>query len=180
MDTHAAWERALKETEIIRARIMGLQSLSETHVPYILLSPSSINLGDTVVRRGEVLVHKPTLILPPHVPQFEGFDFEKPQEEVDEDMIINFLLVRGISLPSMKYNNTTQSLDLFEGSVEKAISFYGNRLQREENTSTGLVVGPEDIWQFSLLIFICAQIAKNSTMDIRRLLDEYHRKDGDV
>lgn len=176
MDTHEAWEEALKKTDIIRSRIMGLQTFGETHVPYILLSPSQINIGDTVVREGKVIVHKPTLILPPHVPQFEGFDFDNDKDPVDEDLMINFLLVRGISLPSLKYDNTTTSLTVFEGSVDDAISFYGNKLQREENTSTGLIVGPEDLWHFSLIIFICAQIARNSTSDIRRLLDEYHRK----
>jgi hypothetical protein len=179
MDAHAAWEQALKKTTIVRTRIMGLQTFSETQVPYILLSPSSINIGDTVVRQGKVVVHKPSLILPPHVPQFEGFDFEKPEDPVDEDMMINFLLVRGITLPSLKYDNKTHSLDIFEGSVDAAISFYGNKLQREENTSTGLMTGPEDLWQFSLLIFICAQVARNSSSDIRRLLDEYHRKSLD-
>lgn len=179
MDVHASWERALKETEIIRARIMGLQTFHETEVPYIHLSPSSINVGDTVVRRGQVLVHKPTLILPPHIPQFEGFEFANEMNSFDEEVILNFLLVRGVSLPSLKYNNTVHQLDLFEGNMQDAVSFYGNRLQREENTTTGLLTGPEDVWPFSLLIFICAQVAKNSSTDIRRLLDEYRRKNGE-
>ncbi len=117
--------------------------------------------------------------MPPHVPQFEGFDFKNTDDPIDEDMMINFLLVRGITLPSLKYDNTTHSLDVFEGNVDDAVSFYGNKLQREENTSTGLMTGPEDVWQFSLLIFICAQVARNSSSDIRRLLDEYHRKNTD-
>ena len=57
MDVHSAWEKALQETNIVRSRVIGLQTFSETHVPYILLSPSTINEGDTVVRTGEVLVH---------------------------------------------------------------------------------------------------------------------------
>ena len=175
MDAHYAWERALSETDIIRSRVMSLQTFSETHVPYILLSPSTINYGDTVVRQGEVLIHKPTLILPPYIPQFEGFDFDK-EGDFNEDTMINFLMVRGVSLPSMKYDNKVSSLDVFEGKIEDAISFHGNRLQREENTAAGLITGPEDVWQFSLLIFVCAQIAKNSSVDIRRLLDEYHKK----
>lgn len=179
MDTHQAWERALRETEIIRARVMALQTFGETHVPYILLSPSAINLGDTVVRQGEVLVNKPSLILPPHAPQFEGFDFANDAMPVNEDTMINFLLVRGVTLPSMKYDNQTHSLSVFEGNVQDAISFHGNRLAREENTSVGLLTGPEDLWHFSLLIFICAQVARNSATDIRRLLDEYHRKNID-
>jgi hypothetical protein len=175
MDIQQAFEKALKETDIIRSRVMSLQTFADTQVPYILLSASSINLGDTVVRKGEVVVQKPSLILPPNLPQFDGFDMDE-KEVLDSDAMINFLLVRGISLPSMKYNNTTSSLDVFEGNVDDAIKHYGNRMQSQENTSTGLLVGPEDVWPFSLLIFICSQIAKNSSTDIRRLLDQWHQK----
>jgi hypothetical protein len=175
MDVHSAWEKALQETDIVRSRVTGLQTFSETHVPYILLSPSMINEGDTVVRTGEVLVHRPSLILPPNIPQLEGFNFDG-EDSFKEDSMINFLMVRGITLPSMKYDNKVSSLNVFEGKIEDAIGVYGNRLQREENTSAGLICGPDEVWQLSLLIFVCSQIAKNSSADIRRLLDEYHKK----
>jgi hypothetical protein len=175
MDIQDGFEKALKETDIIRSRVLSLQTFADTQVPYILLSASSMNLGDTVVRTGEVVVQKPALILPPHIPQFEGFKMQDDQD-LDSDSMINFLLVRGVSLPSMKYNNKTSSLDIFEGNVDDAIKHYGNHLQAQENTSTGLLVGPEDVWPFSLLIFICAQIARNSSADIRKLLDQWNQK----
>lgn len=174
MDISEAWTKALRETEIIRSRVLGLQTFDKTNVPYVLLSASAVNPGDTVVRAGEVMVDRPSLILPPHIPQFEGFSFDETQ--ADEDALINFLLVRGVNLPSLKYNNKTNMLDIYEGKLEEAIAHYGNRLQREENTVAGLIVGPEDVWQFSLLIFICSQIAKNSSSDIRRLLEEFRRR----
>jgi len=130
MDSTSAWEKALRETNIIRSRIIGLQTFGETQVPYILLSPSTINEGDTVVRTGEVLVHRPSLILPPNIPQLEGFNFEDEEGPFKENTMINFLMVRGITLPSMKYDNKIFSLNVFEGKIENAIGFYGNRLQR--------------------------------------------------
>ena len=175
MNIQESFEKALKETDIIRSRVLSLQTFADTHVPYVLLSASSINPGDTVVRKGEVLVQKPSLILPPNIPQFEGFD-NQDMPVLDSDAMINFLLVRGISLPSMRYNNTTSSLDVFEGNLDAAIKHYGNHMQSQENTSTGLVVAPEDVWPFSLLIFICSQIAKNSSVDMRRLLDQWRQK----
>ena len=75
MKAYENWEKALKKTEIIRPRIQSMMTFSETSMPYILLSESSINMGDTVVRKGEVVVERPTLILPPNIPQFEGFEF---------------------------------------------------------------------------------------------------------
>ena len=174
MNIHDAWDKALRETDIIRSRVQSLQTFKETHVPYVLLSASSINPGDTVVRKGEVVVDRPSLILPPNIPQLEGFSLEGLGPSHEESMV-NFLLVRGVSVPSLKYDNKTHSLDVFEGDVHAAIRHYGDLLQRQENTLAGLLVGPQDVWPFSLLIFICSQIAKNSATDIRRLLDEYHR-----
>jgi len=87
--------------------------------------------------------------------------------------------VRGISIPSLRYDNKTSSLDIYEGKLSKAIKHYEKDLQQQEDVQTGLVVGPEDCWQFSLLVFICSQIIKNADQDIQRLLDEYHRKKED-
>ncbi len=176
MDLHDAWSKALKNTEIVRARVSALQTFQSTHVPYILLCESEINIGDTVVRRGEVMVDKPSLILPPNMPQLEGFEF--PQEQpFDEQAMINFLLIRGISLPSMKYNNKTYNLDVFEGNLDKAVKHFLKELQQQENVSAGLLVGPEDVWQFSLLIFICSQITRNTEVDIRKLIEDYKKRE---
>lgn len=172
------WARAMKQTEIIRSRVKALSTMGDTHVPYVLLSESSINVGDTVVRKGEVLVHKPALFIPPNNPQFQGFEFES-DAQFDENSFINFLIVRGINIPSLRYDNHTSSLDIYEGKLSKAISDYDGTLQKQEDVRTGLLAGPEDCWQFSILIFICSQIIKNADQDIRRLLDEYHRKKGD-
>lgn len=174
MDIHEIWAKALKHTEIIRPRVRGLMTLRETQVPYLVLSESSVNPGDTVVRRGELLVEKPSLILPPHLPQFTGFEFEN--NDMQEDAFINFLLVRGISLPSLRYNNSTNSLNVYEGDIEKAIAHYKEMLQQEENVSTGLIAGPEDCWQFSVLIYICSQIVRNADADIRHLMQEFKKR----
>ena len=175
MDIHEAWNRALKYTEIIRPRVQSLLTFKDTHVPYILLSESSVNLGDTVVRRGEVIVEKPSLILPPNIPQFDGFEFEEKLKE-NKDRIMDFFLVRGMSIPSLHYNNKIYLIDIFEGNLNKAVSHYQEMLQHQENVQAGLMTGPEDCWQFSLIIYICSQIVKNADVDIRKLLDEYKKK----
>jgi len=175
MDPYKAWEKALKKTEIIRSRVKELMTFASTSVPYILLSESEVDQSDTVVRRGEVLVRRPALILPPNLPQFEGFEFER-QGEAWENNVSNFLLVRGIQMPSMRYDNRTQSLDIFEGNLSKAVMHYNGTLERQENVQAGLLTGPQDCWQFSLLIYISSQIMRNAETDIRKLLDEYKKK----
>ena len=175
MDLQNSWNKALRNTEIIRSRVQSLLTFSETVVPYVVLSESTINSGDTVVRKCQVVVEKPSLILPPNIPQFEGFEFDQDLAQ-DENSLVNFLLVRGISFPSLKYNNQTISLDVYEGKLKDAIGFYLEQLQQEENVNTGLITGPQDCWQFSVLIFIASQIAKNADTDVKRLLEEYRKK----
>jgi hypothetical protein len=177
MDIYEAWTRALKNTEIIRPRLQALMTFRETNVPYIFLSESSINLGDTVVRRGEVVVEKPSLILPPNIPQFNGFEFEEKIAK-EKEGIVDFLLIRGLTIPSLHYNNKTYMIDVFEGSLNKAVSHYKELLQHQENMQAGLVTGPEDCWQFSVIIYICAQIAKNANTDIQKILDQFKKNNN--
>ncbi|MCX5681082.1 MAG: hypothetical protein NT079_02185 [Candidatus Omnitrophica bacterium] len=125
------WEKALSHTEIVRPRIKNLLTFDDTKVPYILLSASSVNLGDTVVRKGDVTVTRPSLILPPNIPQLDGFKFE--EDGASQDGIVNFLMVRGVSIPSLKYDNHTYSVDVHEDNLDNATAFYKEYLQRRED-----------------------------------------------
>ena len=175
MDIQDYWEKALKNTEVIRPRIQSLSVSSATQLPYIFLAESGLNQGDTVVRKGEVMVDRPSLILPSNLPQLEGFD---PDENLpwDPARLMNFLLIRGIRFPSLKYNNKIHSLDIFEGRLKQAVGHYLHELQEKENLSTGLVMGPEDCWQLSLLIFIAGQVIRQAEGDIRKLWEDFGNK----
>ncbi len=175
MDIQDSWEKALKHTEIVRPRVQPLHTFEATHLPYIFLAESILNTGDTVVRKGEIMVEKPAIILPQNLPQFEGFEFEK-EFSSHQDFLSTFLLVRGIKFPSMKYNNKIESLDVHEGKVMQTINHFLSELQKKEDVSTGLVVGPEDCWQFSVLIFICSQILKQTDGDLKKLFDKFRNE----
>jgi len=174
MDIEKTWEKALKYTEIIRPRVEPLHTFKTTHLPYVFLAESSVNEGDCVVRKGEVLVEKPSIILPPDSPQLDGFDF-KDVSLRQQDTIISFFLVRGIGFPSMKYNNKTYSLDIFEGRLSQAIEKHTHELQKAENVTSGLVIGPADCWQFSILIFVGMQILRSTDNDIKNLMNRGRR-----
>lgn len=177
MNLYDAWDKSLKTTEIVRPRVRGLSSTSATRLPYIFLAESSINNGDSVVRKGEIEVGKPAIILPSNLPQITGFDFDA-EPEINPDAIMNFLLVRGIQIPSMKYNNLTSSVDVFEGKLSDAIKSNLKNLQRTEDTETTLLTGGESLWQFALLIFIGLQASRAAQSDFKHLLDEWRRKGG--
>ena len=175
MDLEEKWEKALKHTEIVRARLRNLLTFEPTHLPYIFLGESAVNMGDTVVRKGKVVVDKPLLILPPHYPQFEGFKF-KDDFNVDEEKIRTFLLLRGLSFPSLKYTNEISSLEIYEGSLEKATKEFKGELEKKEDVQTGLILGPEDCWQFSIIIYTGILMLKSASGDIKRILERFRRR----
>lgn len=175
MDVQKNWEQALKNTQIIRPRLAGLSVSTNTKLPYIFLSEAAVNEGDTVVRSGKILVEKPALLLPSYLPQFEGFDLGLELQS----SLTNFFLIRGITFPSLKYNNEMYALNIYEGKLEKAITHYLDKLKKEEDIQTGLITGPGEIWQFCLLVFICGQVEKSSTQDIKKLLEGFKKNQHD-
>ncbi|MBN1405190.1 MAG: hypothetical protein JW946_01570 [Candidatus Omnitrophica bacterium] len=172
MDIGESWDKALRNTEIIRTRVCMLETFAHTEIPYIFLAESSLNTGDTVVRTGKLVVEKPAIILPGNPPQLSGFDFEDLLS-VDSDKVLDFLLIRGVRFPSLRYNNQVSTVDIYEDSLKKAIAHYKDKLQRMEDVHTGLIAGPEDCWQFSVLIFIGIVASRSAQQDIRRLFDGY-------
>lgn len=175
MNIQETWEKALKTTEIVRARMHPLNTFEATRLPYIFIAPSLVNSGDAVVRKGEVTVEKPAIVMPFNLPQFQGFAIEE-EHEIQEEMLKNFLLVRGVNFPSMKYNNKTSSIDVFEGRLPKAIEFHHNQLQRDEEVHTSLITGMEDVWQFAVMILVCGQVSRSADGDIKKLFDDFNRR----
>lgn len=156
-------------------RLQDLATFDATTVPYIFLAESSVNPGDTVVRKGHVLIERPGIVLPKLSPQFEGFEFETDLH-LSDDAIATFLLVRGVQFPSLKYRHQLSSLDLLEESLQTAIERFTQQLTVAEDIKTGLLVGPEDVWQFSVLLLVGALVVRSAEGDLRRLLDEWRKR----
>jgi hypothetical protein len=175
MDIQELWDRARKHTEILRMRLQDLATFDATTVPYIFLAESSINPGDTVVRQGQVLIQRPAIILPHFSPHFEGFEFDDILH-LSDSTLATFFLMRGIQFPSLKYRHQLSLLDVREGPLQQAIDHFEDQLKRAEDTTTGLVLGPEDAWQFSLLLLVGALVVRSAEGDLRRLLEEWRKR----
>lgn len=175
MDIEELWDQARRRTEILRMRLQDLSTFEATAIPYIFLAESSVNPGDTVVRKGRVLIERPSIVLPGFSPQLKGFEFE-PDLHINDDAVATFLLVRGIHFPSLKYQHQGTSLDLVEGPLQQAVHHVEDQLKRAEDTHTGLVLGPEEAWQFSILFLIGALVVRSTDGDLRRILDEWRKR----
>ena len=174
-DLQELWDKARKRTEIVRMRLSDLSTFEATAAPYIFLAESSLNPGDTVVRKGQVLIERPSIVLPNFSPQFEGFKFEEDLHLTDES-VATFLLVRGIQFPSLRYRHELSSLDVYESSLQKAADQFHQQLKASEDITTGLVIGPEDAWQFSILLLVGALVVRSAQGDLRRILEEWRRR----
>ena len=177
MDIQELWDKARKQTEILRLRLQDLATFEATAVPYVFLAESSLNQGDTVVRKGQVLIERPSIVLPGVSPQFEGFDFEQDLH-VSENAVATFLLIRGIQFPSLKYRHQISSLDVYEGELRRAITHFQEHLTRAEDIKTGLIIGPEEAWQFSLLLLVGALVVRSAEGDLRRILEAWRKRQG--
>jgi hypothetical protein len=175
MDIHELWEQARKRTEILRMRLSDLSTFEATAVPYLFLAESSVNPGDTVVRKGHVLIERPAIVLPGFSPQFEGFAFDTDLH-VSDDAVTTLLLVRGIQFPSLKYRHQLSSLDLVEDSLKQSVKHFSDQLAAAEDVKTGLVVGPEEAWQFSLLLLVGALVVRSAEGDLRRILEQWRKR----
>lgn len=175
MDIQEQWDRARKRTEIIRMRLPDLATFEPTAMPYVFMAESSLNKGDTLIRRGQVVIEKPSVILPPFSPHFEGFSFDEALQLSDE-AVATFLLIRGVQFPSLKYRHQFSSLDVVEKSLQEAVEQFRKQLTMAEDTKTGLVIGPEDAWQFSVLILVGALVVRSAQGDLKRILEEFRRR----
>ena len=177
MDIEQLWEKAQKKTEVVRGRVKGLSTFASTKVPYIFLAESVVNEGHIVIRKGKILIERPLILLPEDLPQFEGFDFEEDLD-IEQGAIQMFFLMRGIRFPSLKYNNTVHSLDLEESSLARSVEKYKKQLERKENVNTALVLGPEDCWQFSILLYMASLAGRCAKNDIINLMDRSQENRG--
>ena len=175
MDIESLWEKAQAKTEIVRGRVKGLATFDTTRVPYVFLGESVVNEGHTVVRKGKVLVERPMILLPEDLPQFEGFDFEEDLD-IEQGAMQMFFLMRGIRFPSLKYNNTVESLELEEASLLKTADKLKKTLEKKENVNTALILGPEDCWQLSILIYMASLVSRCARTDIMNLMDRFGEK----
>ncbi|MDD3088657.1 MAG: hypothetical protein PHT95_01770 [Candidatus Omnitrophica bacterium] len=175
MDIELLWEKARERTEVIRGRAKGLATFKRTDVPYVFLSESMVNDGHTVIRKGKVLVEKPLILLPEDMPMFEGFDFEEDLKATNEAVQM-FLFMRGVRFPSLKYNNIYK-LEISEEPLSKLAEKYKKKFERSENVNTALIIGPDDCWQFSVILYVASLVGRCARADILNLMEKFSGKD---
>lgn len=170
MSIEELWQKAISKTEIYRARLRYLYTFDQTTLPYIYMAESALNAGDVVVRQGNIVAERPLVFMPGNMPQLEGFQIDDKNLNIGNDAVASFLFMRGITFPTMKYLNQTIKLDVIPGPLSKAVNRYKKDLEKKEDIDTGLLVSPEDCWQFAVLIYAAALAGKSIPEDVKNIL----------
>ena len=174
MSMEELWYEAIKTTEIVRLPMKKLLTFGMTSFDYVILSQSLVNEGDTVVRKGRMDIDKPQLLLPRNMPQFEGFQTEA--SPVSDEDLMSFFYVRGISFPSLKYRNEPYDLSLYEGSLVQAEKTYVDEVRTREDVGTGVVIGNDDSWQFSVILLGCHMIENALDADLKAIIERVKKR----
>jgi len=175
MSIEELWNEALKKTEISRLPMKRLLTFGVSKFDYIFLAPSLVNEGDTVVRTGRMDIDQPMLVLPKHMPQFDGFSSDDGRG-IKDAQLASFFYMRGLSLPALQYNNEQTTVDVFEGALAKAEKMYIEQIRNQENISTGIVIGANSSWQFSIILLACYMVDSHVDADVKALLEKIKRK----
>ncbi len=172
MDLEERWQKTLAETHILRFFYPRLSTQDTTILPYIFVAASIVNNGDTVVRKGQISVDKPLIILPKNMPQFSGFNFEEELGSKEDDMKF-FLMMRGVNFPSLKYHHKVDDISVVSKDTESVAEQYKKELEQQEDINTGLVLGPIECWQLSILMYVGMVISRSAPYDIKKFLKEH-------
>jgi hypothetical protein len=95
---------------------------------------------------------------------------------LNNESVATFLLVRGIQFPSLKYRHQLSLLDVVERPLQQAVEQFADQLSAAEDVTTGLLVGPEDAWQFSILLLVGALVVRSAEGDLRQILEAWRKR----
>lgn len=161
MNFHEALQFAGANTSIVRSRKNLLYTFGSTRLPYVVVTASPQSEGEVLVRRGEVTAERPKIAIPDQPFQFDGFDLK----DGDEDLV-QVMLARRIEMPPAKYVNKSDSTTSEKGTIGAAVERAANRLDRENDIRTALIVTPENVWNLAVLLYVGSQVARSAESNV--------------
>jgi hypothetical protein len=146
---------------VVRTRRNTLFTFGATRLPYVFLGDAAVNEGDVVLRHGEVTVDPPRILAPRDPVELEGFDLEDEDEGA-----IPVVLNRWVRFPPAKYQNSSSSMEISEGPLEAVTDRILRRLDDENDSRTGVIQGPSEMWGFSILGYVGQMIVRSAPENV--------------
>jgi hypothetical protein len=170
------FKRYWEKTEIFREYARMLYTFGDTELPYVFLAQHPNFEDRTVVRKGLMSVKKPHILLPgsQQGPEFgEGF---AEDEALPEDAAY---LIRGLRLPYSKVTNRPAVKEEMEyGEVDQIAEQFDRRLEKARDRETGLLKGPAQAMEVSLMRYSLGLIIKSAPDNVEQFFEHLRRQRG--
>jgi len=127
--------------------------------------------------KGLVLLQRPHIVLPPHYggPEFkEGFEHANaiPPEAV--------YLLRAMEMPYSQISNKPIAEEQIEyGSVQSVLDKFGQEMENQEDTETGLIKGVLDGADISLMRYSLGLAMKSAPGNVDEFFEHMRRRRGE-
>ena len=157
------FEEAWRKTKILRPVEKKLFTFGDTRLPYFLVAASLVNPGDTVVRKGIVVVDRPIIYAPsPGHPLFEGFG-EKGEQ------VAGLVIQRLMRLPPYKYKNEAARLYVASDPLDRVVARLNQKLDRDNDHLCVIIQTLADMWEVSLMRYVAERMIKSIPSNLREL-----------
>ncbi|MCX7935638.1 MAG: hypothetical protein N3A66_10335, partial [Planctomycetota bacterium] len=158
---------------IWRARKHILYTFGDTKLPYIAISESPRDIGDIVIRRGEVIAERPRIAIPgkEHDLCCEGFDFG----ELDSEAVPVFLM-RRMGMPAARYVNKSAATTTERGTIEAIVERTINALDQRNDIRTGVIASPDRFWHLAVLLYAGQQALRSAPANVAEQVERWLRQ----
>jgi hypothetical protein len=164
-----------RQTEIIREYQRILFTFGDMELPYVFVAENRQLADRTVVRKGTMVLQKPRIFLPENTkgPEFEGF--EHPDALGRE---IAYLF-RAAKLPYSHVTNRPIAQEKLEyGRAAEVIEKIIKEMDLHNDTDTGLIKGPVDGVDVSLIRYSFGLAIKSAPENISEFLEHIRKQKG--
>jgi len=171
------FEECWRATEVIREYQRMLFTFGDMEVPYVLITEHSRFKDRAVITKGVVMLQRPQILLPS---QYGGPQFQEGFEHADAIPPEAAFLLRAMQLPYSKISNRPVADEYMEyGSLQSVLDKFDREMESREDTETGLIKGPPEGADVSLMRYSLGLAIKSAPGNVREFFEHLRRQRGD-
>ena len=164
-----------QQTIIIREYQRLLFTFGDMELPYVFVAENTTLPDRTVIQKGTMVLEKPHIFLPTHqdTPKFEGFEHSNAfAREVA-------YLFRAAKLPYSHISNKPLAQEKLEyGCSDDVIERICKQMDVLDDTETGLIKGPLEGIDISLIRYSFGLAVKSAPENINEFLEHLRSQSG--
>ncbi|MFW6134384.1 MAG: hypothetical protein ACOC5R_02280 [Elusimicrobiota bacterium] len=173
MDNKNLFKKALKHTHILKMPKQNISTFGTTNVDYYVLSSLK---GETRIRNGKVISHRPEIISPSKISEiFEGFG--EDTEDVAKELYQT--LGKNPKMLNYRFSNKHRSVSESGLTLYEVFKNIKKEIEKKGNNLSAIIKGDEDTWQISIMKFIVEFTLKSADDNITDLEERGMFPDSD-